>query len=112
MVAARKAKGLTQKQVGARVATSQAIVSLIESGEIESSSYILPICRFLGIAPPQHYDSEDQKLWGELGYLLRTKNKKQFRRAMALVESMIDDAPDEALNSDSPTKLDDGISRK
>lgn len=94
MVTARKAKRLTQKQVGARVGTSQNIVSLIESGEIESSSYILPICKYLGIAPPQFHESEDQRQWAQLGHLLRAKSPRQFKRALALVESMIEDAAD------------------
>lgn len=96
MVAARKAKHLTQKQLGARVGTSQNIISLIESGEVEGSSYILPICKHLGIAPPQFHESEDQRLWSQLGHQLRTKNQRQFRRALALVESMIEDADEAA----------------
>lgn len=103
MIAARKAKGLTQKQVGARVGTSQNIVSLIESGEVGSSSYILPICKLLGVAPPQHHESEDQRLWSELGHLLRTKNKKQFRHALALVESMV-----ESMVEDDPAQHESG----
>lgn len=92
MVRARKAKHLSQKQLGARVGTSQNIISLIESGEVGSSSYILKICKVLGIAPPQFHGDEDQKHWARLGYLLRTKNRNQFRRALQLVESMLEDA--------------------
>jgi transcriptional regulator with XRE-family HTH domain len=100
MVTARRAKRLTQKQLGSRVGTSQNIVSLIESGEIESSSYILPICKQLGIAPPQFHESEEQKLWTQLGHMLRLKNRKQFRRVLALVESMVQD------NDEEPTTVD------
>jgi len=91
MIAGRKAKHLTQAQVGARVGTSQNMISLIESGEVESSSYILPICKLLGVAPPQFHETEEQKLWSQLGYLLNIKSKRQFRRALALVESMLED---------------------
>jgi transcriptional regulator with XRE-family HTH domain len=117
MVAARKAKRLTQKQLGARVGTSQNIVSLIEAGEIESSSYILPICKHLGIAPPQFHESEDQKVWTQLGHLLRLKNRKQFRRVLALVESMVennseDPASGDATSSDAPQKGERPPSRK
>lgn len=101
MIAARKAKNLTQKQVGARVGTSQNIISLIESGEIESSSYILPISKLLGIAPPQFHETEDQKSWAQLGHMLRMKNRKQFRRVLALVESMVQDNDDEPTSGDS-----------
>jgi|ERR1044071_5936945 transcriptional regulator with XRE-family HTH domain len=92
MVRARKAKHWTQKQLGARVGTSQNIISLIESGEITSSGYVLPICKALGIAPPQFHENEEQKHWSQLGHLLSAKSPKQFRRALALVESMLEDA--------------------
>lgn len=100
MVAARKAKKLTQKQLASRISTSQNIVSLIESGEIESSSFILPICKQLGIAPPQFHESEDQKLWTQFGHLLRLKNRKQFRRLLALVESMVEDNNEDSASDD------------
>ena len=101
MIAARKAKRLTQKQLGERVGTSQNIVSLIEAGEIESSSYILPICKQLGIAPPQFHDSEEEKHWSQLGHLLRLKNRKQFRRVLSLVESMVQDTDAEPTSGDA-----------
>ena len=91
MVAARKAKKLTQKQLASRIGTSQNIVSLIEAGGVESSSYILPICKQLGIAPPQFHESEEEKHWSQLGRLLRLKNRKHFRRVLALVESLVQD---------------------
>lgn len=91
MVRARKDQGFTQKTLGARVGTSQNIVSLIESGEVTSSSYIMPICKLLKIPPPMHFENEEDATWSQLGHLLRTKNMKQFRRAMALVESMLED---------------------
>lgn len=112
MVATRKLKRLTQKQVGARVGTSQNIVSLIESGEVEGSSYILPICKLLGIAPPQFHESEDQRQWAEMGHLLRTKNKKQFRRALELVESMLEDVEAGAPQHEEPSRGDAAASRK
>lgn len=92
MYRARKAKHLTQEQVGARVGTSQNIISLIESGDVESSSYILPICKYLGIAPPQHHASEDQRQWSRLGHMLAVQSPRQFARALALVQSMIEES--------------------
>jgi transcriptional regulator with XRE-family HTH domain len=106
MIRTRKAKRLTQKQVGSRVGTSQAIVSMIESGEIESSSFILPICKVLAIAPPQHHGSEEQKQWSQLGHLLRMRSPKQFRQALALVESMLEE-PERAEAARPTTKPDD-----
>lgn len=94
MVRARKAyqgEGLTQKELGARVGTSQNVISLIEAGEVTSSTFILPICDVLGIPPPMLYENEDQQLWSQLGRVLRHKSMRKFRRAMALVEAMVDD---------------------
>lgn len=109
MVAARKAykgEGLTQGELGARVGTSQNIISLIESGKVESSQYVLPICDVLDIPPPVHYSSDDQKNWSQLGHVLRNKSMKKFRRAMALVEAMVEDddeAEKPANNTTDPT---------
>lgn len=91
MKRARKDQGFTQKELGARVGTSQNIISEIEAGTVQSSGFIMPICRVLKIPAPKHYESEDDAAWSQLGHLLRTKNMKQFRRAMALVESMIEE---------------------
>ena len=95
MIRARKEHELTQKELGAKVGTSQNIVSLIESGEVSSSQYVLPICKVLGIPPPRFFENEDDAAWSQLGHLLRTKNMKQFRRAMALIEAMIEDEAEE-----------------
>lgn len=94
MVRTRKSyggEGLTQKELGARVGTSQNIISLIESGEVSSSQYILPISNVLGISPPQHHESERQRAWSELGHILEHKSTRKFERAMALVEAMVED---------------------
>lgn len=75
-VAAREAKGLSQREVGQKVGTSQNVVSLIESGKVESSSFVLPISRLLGISPPQFHESDEQRQWVELGHLLRSKDPR------------------------------------
>lgn len=95
MVRARKDHGLTQKELGAKVGTSQNMVSLIESGEVATSQYVLPICKVLSIPPPRFFESEDDAAWSQLGHVLRAKNMKQFRRAMALIEAMVEDLGDE-----------------
>lgn len=107
MVKARRAKHLTQKQLGARIGTSQNIISLIESGKVETSSYILPICKVLVIAPPSFHQDDDQKQWAQLGHLLRVKNPKQFRRALALVESMLEDSTQAPAEHDAAKDADD-----
>lgn len=91
MVRARKDRGMTQKELGARVGTSQNIISLIETGEVGSSAFIQPVCRVLKIPLPMHFADEDDATWSQLGHLLRTKNMKAFKRALALVEAMVED---------------------
>lgn len=97
MLRARDAKGLSQGQLGQAAGTSQNMISLIESGAVGRSSFILPICETLEIAPPAHGDPADQR-WVELGHKLRNRNQKVFARALALVESMLGDEEDEGSN--------------
>lgn len=101
MQRARKDQGLSQAELAGKIGTSQNIVSLIENGEVLSSKFVLPICRKLKIPPPMHFESEEQRAWSQLGHVLRAKNMKQFRRAMALVESMVDDE-EEAVDEVKP----------
>lgn len=91
---------MTQAELGGRVGTSQNMISNIESGQVTSSKFVLPICRTLSIPPPMFFESEDQKAWSQLGHVLRHKNMKQFRRAMALVEAMVEDEEAEAQASE------------
>lgn len=104
MMRARKDQGFTQKELGARVGTSQNIISEIESGKVLSSGFIMPICKVLKIPPPMHFENEEDAAWSQLGHLLRTKNMKQFRRAMALVESMLEDEADTKPANDESRK--------
>lgn len=113
MVRARKDKKLTQKELGGRVGTSQNIVSLIESGEVATSQFVLPICRVLGIPPPMFFSDDEQKTWSQLGHILRGKSMKKFRRAMDLVAALVEedeDDADEVMPSRKPAGR-DGASR-
>lgn len=105
MVKARKDLDLTQAQLGAKVDTSQNMISLIESGEVGSSTFILAICRVLKIAEPLHYVSDEQKTWSQLGHLLRNKHPKKYRRYVALLESEVEDddeTPGEKVTASEP----------
>ncbi|HEY6038673.1 MAG TPA: hypothetical protein VIV58_30530 [Kofleriaceae bacterium] len=102
MVQARKDQKFTQAELGGRVGTSQNIISLIENGPpdgVAASRFVMPICRVLKIPPPMHFESEEQKAWSQLGHVLRSKSMKQFKRAMALVESMVEDENDQPTSS-------------
>lgn len=91
MIRRRKELGLTQEELGRRVGTSQNMISLIEAGKVESSQYVLPICKELTIPPPTFYESDDQREWSQVGHLLRHKNMKQFRRMLDVVKGMVEE---------------------
>lgn len=86
---ARHDHGLTQRELGSRVGTSQNMISLIESGEAGSSQFILPICEVLSIPPPTWWQDEDDRSWITIGRLLRARDMEVFRRALSMVEAMV-----------------------
>lgn len=97
----RRKEVMTQAELAMRVGTSQNMISNIESGNVTSSKFILPICRVLSIPPPMFFESDEQKAWSQLGHVLRGKSMKKFKLAMALVESMVSDEDEEAANDQS-----------
>jgi transcriptional regulator with XRE-family HTH domain len=90
MLAARRAGDLSQGQLGARVGTSQNVISLIERGIVGSSQFVLPICRVLRIHPPTFFESDEIRAWVRLGRDLRGRDEALFRRALSMVESMVE----------------------
>lgn len=86
MVARRKGKQMTQSQLGARVGTSQNVISLIESGQLEGSSFILKICKVLRIPVPMHFTTKEQERWALLGELLAESSPKEFEATIGLLE--------------------------
>lgn len=88
MKRARTAAKLTQVELGRRVGTSQAMISDLESGNVEASQFVLPICRELEIHPPTWMEDEAERAWLRLGRDLRTRDEALFRRALSMVESM------------------------
>lgn len=81
-------KGMTQSELAGKVGTSQVMISKIESGEAESSKFVLRICRVLSIPAPAHFIDEKQKLWSQLGHVVRFHDEAQFETLLKLVESM------------------------
>lgn len=88
-VATRKAKKLSQDELGRRVGTSQNIISLIESGGVDSSQFVLPICRVLHIPAPMFFVNDAQRRWSIVGHRLEEVDPDQFAKALALFESMV-----------------------
>lgn len=108
MVRARKDHKWSQDKLADKIGSSQAIISKIESGEVRTTSLVMPICRVLGIPPPEHFVDEFEKEWVRLGRALRYRNESQARAARTLIESMVKqyDAPatdDEKPEPERPT---------
>ena len=89
MRAARKAAGMTQRDLGAAVGATQAAISLIESGGSGSSSLVLRICRKLEIPPPLVLDDALERRWLEAGRALRSRRPNLFESQLAFVESAV-----------------------
>jgi transcriptional regulator with XRE-family HTH domain len=89
---ARDTNGYSQAALARRIGLSQNVVSQIESGEQEASSYILRICRVLKIPPPvaMFADEQDQR-WYEAGQLMRRRNPRMFRSQLAAMEAFAAD---------------------
>ena len=87
--AAREALGLSQQALGARVGTSQNMISLTESGGIGSSRFVMRICEELSISPPVFFEDDNARNWHALGQRLRAGGPEFYRRAIAALEGVV-----------------------
>lgn len=89
MQRARKAHGLTQAQLGARVGVSQNVISGLEDGRVSSSKAVLPICSELDIPPPYALitDYQDQR-WVDAGRVLRSRAPQVFDTLLETAEKL------------------------
>jgi transcriptional regulator with XRE-family HTH domain len=86
---ARSKAGLTQAQLAAKVGVTQNMISLIESGNVASSKFVLPICEVLKITPPRlRVEDESDQRWLEAGRTLRLLNRPLFDQQLRLVEML------------------------
>lgn len=92
MVRARKAHGLSQDALAGKLRASQALISKIESGEVSSSSLVLPICRLLSIPLPEHFVDEFERSWVQLGRALRHRSPNQAKATLELIKSIVEQA--------------------
>lgn len=100
MRAARRAKKMSQKQLGDLVGVSQAMISDIETGQVGGSSVVLAICRELGIDPPVVTENDLQRRWVEAGRVLAVRAPTAFRRQLEYIEGLITDlTPDDGRHS-------------
>lgn len=88
MKKARKDHELSQEQLGAKVGCTQEMIWKIETGKSTSSEFILPICKHLGIAPPMHFVTDEQRRWDEIGTWARHRTPEQFAATMKMLEAM------------------------
>lgn len=89
MARARKAHGLTQEQLGAKVGLSQVMISKLESGESASSTAVLAICRELEIPEPQNFADEDTRDWWQMGHVLRQRNPEGYEAAKRMMRTLV-----------------------
>lgn len=94
MRAARKAAGLTQRDLGAAVGATQAAISLVESGGSGSSSLVLRICRKLEIPPPLVLEDALERRWLEAGRALRSRRPHLFESHLGFAEAAIAELSD------------------
>jgi transcriptional regulator with XRE-family HTH domain len=90
MERSRRAAKLTQRQLADKVHVSQNVISMIESGRIKQSKYILPICDELKIPPPHVlFEDEVEQRWVEAGRRLRKQDPRVFQAQLEAMERMV-----------------------
>jgi len=92
MARARKDHDLSQQQLADKLGSTQAAVSKIESGEIRSSTLVIPICTLLQIPLPEYLANEEDRRWHQIGRALRHRSPEMAKRIAALCESLADAA--------------------
>lgn len=96
VVEARQQAGMTQRELATRVGTSQNMISLIESGEVSSSGFVLAICRVLKIAPPTFHEDEALKEWDEIGHLMAHRSERKFRLMLSMARELAAENEDDS----------------
>jgi transcriptional regulator with XRE-family HTH domain len=91
----RKAAGLTQGGLAARVGVSQAVISDLETGAQSGSTVIMAVCKVLGITPPHvMVEDVDDERWLRVGRMLRRRNRGKYERWLTMLLAEMDDTPD------------------
>lgn len=87
---ARNDRGLSQGELGDLIGVEQAMISYIETGKVNSSKAVVPLCEVLNIPrPKQYFDDELEERWVEVGRVLRRVNEAGLRGLLAAAEAMI-----------------------
>lgn len=88
MIAARESAGLTQEQLGKIVGATQVSISKIETGEHGSSKFVRPICRALKIYTPEHYATDEDRIFMHELSEVRRNFPERYRAVVDLVHSI------------------------
>jgi transcriptional regulator with XRE-family HTH domain len=91
----RKAAGLTQGGLAAKVGVSQAVISDLETGAQSGSTVVLAVCKVLGITPPAVLvEDVDDERWLQVGRMLRRRSRGKYERWLTMLLAEMDDASD------------------
>jgi transcriptional regulator with XRE-family HTH domain len=93
MVAARKAKGWSQKRLAGEVGCSQGLISQIEGGQRGASGLALKIAEALDIDPPFLVQRDLEKKWIATGLELRRRDPESFENILRTAELALRRAP-------------------
>jgi transcriptional regulator with XRE-family HTH domain len=87
----RKEMGLSQDELGKMVDSDQTQISRLETGDIGSSTLVMPICRALGIDPPEHFLDDEARLWNRRFEIMRSSDSKAAQAMLAAFKEMADE---------------------
>ena len=86
---ARSRLGMRQLDLATKLRANQSTISDIEQGNTATSDLVLPICKILGINPP-NLDSEEDELtqrWRRLEHVIRARSPQVAEQILDLMET-------------------------
>jgi ribosome-binding protein aMBF1 (putative translation factor) len=100
---ARNEAHLSQTRLGEMVDSDQTQISRIESGDIASSKLVMPICKVLGIDPPEHFLDETARLWNRRMEIVRSSDSDVARAFLDAFGKMADALEEQQRQQTEPT---------
>jgi hypothetical protein len=96
---ARDGRKMSQEELQSRAVAmapdllrgSQGVISRIESGKIQSSRLVVPICRILDIQLPSHYVDDQEREWVEMWRRYREKAPARAAAALAFLKAQLEE---------------------
>ncbi len=87
----RKSLSMSQQVLADAIDADQGDISKIETGEVGSSKYILPICKALGIEPPEHFVDENSRLWIRMLEAVRASDRPLAKAILENIKAFNDE---------------------